>query len=299
MPNEPILQSARRRPAEALTGYVAGYTGYRQAGGAPGLHRGLPSPYLTVILTLDDPLVMAAHPDPRQPGGRFDALVGGLHATPALITHDGRQSGVQLMFSPLGARALLGVPAGELAAIDVHAADLLGGFADELLDRVRAAPGWPERFAVLDRLLTCRLQRARESTAQAEPSAQVRQAWRRLTRHPEQDVAGLAAEVGWSRRHLAHRFGVEVGLTPKQVARVVRFDGCRRDLARRVGRGGPGPGSGRIRLAEVAAQHGYYDQSHLDREFGALAGCPPSVWLAEELPNVQVPEPGEGASWTA
>jgi hypothetical protein len=29
--------------------------------------RGLPSPYLTLILTLDEPLVVAAHPDPSTP----------------------------------------------------------------------------------------------------------------------------------------------------------------------------------------------------------------------------------------
>ena len=32
---------------------------------------------------------------------------------------------------------------------------------------------------------------------------------------------------------------------------------------------------------------GYFDQAHLAREFRALAGCPPSQWLAEEFRNVQ------------
>ena len=37
----------------------------------------------------------------------------------------------------------------------------------------------------------------------------------------------------------------------------------------------------------LAAGCGYYDQAHLAREFRALAGCPPSVWLAEEFRFVQ------------
>ena len=73
------------RPSPALRQYVAHYSGYRQRGVAPGRHRGLPSPYLTLILTLDEPLVVAAHPDRRQAPGRYDALVGGLHVTPALM----------------------------------------------------------------------------------------------------------------------------------------------------------------------------------------------------------------------
>ncbi|MEV4327095.1 hypothetical protein AB0J37_33085, partial [Microbispora rosea] len=75
-----------RRPAPALRPLVAWYSGYREAGVPPATHRGLPSPYLTMIVTLDDPLVVAAHPDPRTPPGAYDTLVGGLHTSPALIT---------------------------------------------------------------------------------------------------------------------------------------------------------------------------------------------------------------------
>jgi len=59
------------------------------------------------------------------------SCLGGLHTAPALVTHDGRQSGIQLALSPLGARVLLGMPAAELASIDVEAADVLGRLAAE------------------------------------------------------------------------------------------------------------------------------------------------------------------------
>jgi Helix-turn-helix domain len=63
--------------------------------------------------------------------------------------------------------------------------------------------------------------------------------------------------------------------------RVVRFDRARRLLQRRVAT------AGQPELAALAAACGYYDQAHLAREFRALAGCPPSRWLAEEFRNVQ------------
>ena len=85
----------RRRPAAALRPYVAWYSGYRQRGVPPARHRGLPSPFLTLIFTLDDPLVILAHPDSRQPPGDYGTLLGGLHSTPALIAHEGAQSGIQ------------------------------------------------------------------------------------------------------------------------------------------------------------------------------------------------------------
>jgi hypothetical protein len=104
--NGPIIESVVVRPAEDLRHFIAHYSGYRQAGVAPATHAGLPSPYLTVIFTLDEPLTIAAHPDPAQPGGDYVTLAGGLHAAPALIRHNGRQSGIQLAVSPLGARVL-------------------------------------------------------------------------------------------------------------------------------------------------------------------------------------------------
>jgi hypothetical protein len=74
--DQPVVdEHCRGRPAEPLRPYVAWYTGYRQRGLPSRLHRGLPSPFLTLIFTLDEPLVVLAHPDPRQPpGGRRDLV---------------------------------------------------------------------------------------------------------------------------------------------------------------------------------------------------------------------------------
>jgi AraC-like DNA-binding protein len=268
------------QPAAGLRPFISGYSGYRQAGVAPAVHRGLPSPFLTVIFTLDEPLEITAHPDPGQPGGRYDTLVGGLHTAPALITHDGRQSGIQVAMSPLGARALLGVPAGELTSLDVEGADVLGPLAAEISERLRDGADWPRRFEILDELLLDRA--GTEPGAGPGISREVRYAWLALLRSGGRiGVAQLAADTGWSDRHLRARFRLEIGLTPKAAARVIRFDRARRRLARRVRAGGAAD------LAELAAQGGYYDQAHLDREFGALAGCAPTAWLAQEFRSVQ------------
>src|SRR4051794_31905098 len=150
---EPVQDWAFRRPGPPLAPFVAGYQGYRMVGLPPARHVGLPSPFLTLILSLHEPLVVAAHPDPAQTGGSYTTLVGGLHTSPALITHDGAQSGVQVSLDPLAARALLGVPAGELAELDVDADAVLGGLAGRAREQMLAAGSWPERFDVLDRLL--------------------------------------------------------------------------------------------------------------------------------------------------
>jgi hypothetical protein len=54
------------RPARPLAGCISAYCGYWLEGGAPALHRGLPSPYLTVIFTLRCDVDVARRPDPSQ-----------------------------------------------------------------------------------------------------------------------------------------------------------------------------------------------------------------------------------------
>jgi AraC-like DNA-binding protein len=264
-------EHVRAAPAATLSAYLAGYAGYRQSGGMPAVHRGLPSSCLTLIFTLDEPLTMAAHPDPAQAPGSYTTLVGGLHTSPALITQRGVQSGVQVAVKPAGARALLGLPAGELTQIDVPADAVLGAASKRMYTRLGDAAGWPERFAVLDEEFT-------RLAVAWEPAAEVDFAWRLLLRSGGTvPVAELAARTGWSTRHLANRFREEIGLTPKAAARVIRFERARRRLITAA------PGS----LADLAVACGYFDQAHLAREFRAMAGCPPTQWLAEEFGNIQ------------
>ncbi|MGX6601101.1 helix-turn-helix domain-containing protein [Micromonosporaceae bacterium Da 78-11] len=265
-----VDEYVQARPSAALRPYVGFLSGYRQCGVAPGMHLGLPSPFLTLIFTIDEPLVVAAHPDPRQPAGRYDALIGGLHLTPATIVHDGWQSGVQVAVDPLGCRALFGRPAAELAGLDVDASAVLGASAvDETRDRLRAAPDWSSRFAVVDAVLVRQLARGIRAVA-----PEVTYAYRRLIGGGVA-IRAVADEVGWSGRHLTDRFRAEVGLRPKEAARVARFDRARRALRPTA------------RMADIAAGHGFADQSHLVREFQAFAGCAPSRWLADEFGFVQ------------
>ena len=279
-------------PAEPLRPYVAAYTGYRQRGVPPARHRGLPSPYLTLIFTLDEPLTIVAHPDPRQPPGEYGALLGGLHSVPALITHAGAQSGIQVALRPLGARALLGLPAGELAALDLPAEAVLGGVCAELREKLECAAGWPERFAVLDEILLRRAGLSSAGLSWAAVAPEVSWAWHELLREGGATrVSELAAGTGWSERHLTSRFRTEIGLAPKAAARVVRFDRARKLLVRKLTAGGD------YLLADLAADCGYFDQAHLAREFRALAGCPPSQWLAEEFRNVQAGNWLDDESW--
>jgi transcriptional regulator GlxA family with amidase domain len=87
-------------------------------------------------------------------------------------------------------------------------------------------------------------------------------------------VARLAEEIGCSRKHLTVRFAHEFGVTPKALARVLRFDRALRALKR----GAPS-------LAVLAVTCGYADQAHMTREFREFAGAPPAAFLRRALPD--------------
>jgi transcriptional regulator GlxA family with amidase domain len=98
--------------------------------------------------------------------------------------------------------------------------------------------------------------------------------WHRLRRTGGRASIGeLAAELGWSHRRLIARFREQIGLAPKTVARVLRFDRAVATLGGSTCRG----------LAEIARDCGYFDQAHLNRDFRELAGTTPSLFLRSRL----------------
>ncbi|WP_285747986.1 AraC family transcriptional regulator [Lentzea sp. NBRC 105346] len=258
-------------PRPSLLPFVTRYSGYRMRT-EPGVHRGLPSRSLTLVVTLDGTVDL--------PDGSFSTLISGLHSYPVIITHSGFQHGVQIDLTPLGARVLFGVAAGELAFTSLDW-DVVGAPGAEVLGRLRSAPTWAARFGVLDEVFS------RLVTPVRLPAPEVRWAWERLALGAS--VSAIALDVGWSRQHLTSVFRREFGLTPKVLGRVMRFERAGMMLR----------GARRPSLAEVAAACGYTDQAHFTREWGAFAGTSPTTWMAEELPFVQDAAALEGAPSSA
>ena len=249
----------------ALTPFVTSLTPY-DASGEPGVHIGMPSTQLTLVLSVGDPLDVgwADDPDSRR---LLWGNVSGLHDAPAEIRHGRRQAGVCVGLSVAAARPLLGMPAGEMART--------------LADVDDAAPTlrWlPERLAEADRqdwaaVVVDTLTGALTARTAAEPRPEISRALRRLALGVP--VAEVAGEVGYSRRHLGALVRAETGVSPKQWQRLARFG-----RSHRLVRAG-------VPLAQVAAGCGYTDQAHLTREWVRLAGCGPAQWRRRELPSVQ------------
>ncbi|RAJ69884.1 helix-turn-helix protein [Streptomyces sp. Amel2xB2] len=268
------------RAPRTLGAMVASTIGYRSEGAEPQLHRGLPSPYLTLIFSFDGPVIGGESPEHARgrDAYREEIVVGGLHQRPVYILQPARECGVQLAVHPMAARALFGAPASELTRMS-EAGALLGRPAVELHERMRELSGWDERFDLLTSYLR---RRAEDQGRRAEVRPEVAEAWTWMARHRGAgSLDGMARHVALSRRQLTTLFRRETGASPKQISRLMRFERARHEVTVTVAGGAPPD------LSRIAARCGYYDHSHLVRDFRQYTGLSPSGWIGEERRNIQ------------
>ncbi|GAB2648190.1 helix-turn-helix domain-containing protein [Nocardia goodfellowii] len=234
-------------------------------------------------------------------GGRAiepTALVIGMHDRGGRTEHSGRMHSVQVQLGPLAARRLLGVPMGELRNTTADLGALIGRPAGELTDRLAHAVDWTQRFALVAGFVRDRAAAAapadpaithavaalrRIAAAPADPAITHAEAALRRTAAAPADpaithavaalrrqrgtaVTALADEIGWSHRYFRRRFTEQVGLPPKDYSSLLRFSHALTVL-------GSDPSA-------VAADLGYYDQSHLIRDFHRFAGTTPGRLFA-------------------
>jgi AraC-like DNA-binding protein len=256
--------------APALRPYIAHYAGYYANGLAPGMHAGLPSRYVHIVISLDKPIDIVRMPRPPARAAAFASFVSGLQDTPAMVRKPSSLHGMHVFLTPFGVRALLGASPADLASCVLDLSDFWGRSALGLIDRLKSAATWSNRFAILDEVFS------RALRPFATPN-ELLWAWSRLAAaRGSISIQNLADDIGWSRRHFSERFRREIGVTPKTAARIFRFEhSC--GLIKK------NPPS----LAQVAFDCGYHDQAHMTREWNSLAACTPKSWIARQLPFVQ------------
>jgi AraC-like DNA-binding protein len=237
---------------------TARFIGFCKDIAVPTRRRELPSRTVNLLVNFEQPLAL---PGDSAVARRASSFVVGMQTVSTVTERSGRQHGVHVELSPLAARAVFGVPMHLLTDSLVDLPDLLGKDAQRLVEKLAAAGSWRERFTTLHDTFAARVLDA------PMPSPLVAWAWSRLrATHGSVRIEELVSESGVSHRHLVARFRDEIGVTPKTLARVLRFERSV-DLVHRA----------RTPFAEAALAAGYYDQAHFNREIRALTGCAPGV----------------------
>lgn len=259
---------AHAAPAAALASAIAGYSDYWEQTGSFTTRRELPSLQAVLIVNLGGPIGITGGNGASITLREGEGFVGGLHDQHALSRSNGGQQGVHIWLTMDGFQRLLGGAAGAIANQTVKLADLLGARGAALGAQLAEAPDWACRFDILDRTLGGWLAEAHA------PRPDIAWAFGQLRRDPSRRVADLAADMGCSRKTLTARFQDSYGIAPKTAARIARFE---RLVASCTGTDPDWPA--------LALEAGYFDQSHMIRDFTAFAGLTPTEYRRRLLPG--------------
>ena len=260
-----------RTNAWSMARYLAGsghYIDYSERTAGFATRRELPGATGVLIFNLGDAVEIVSADGGGLRLAAGGGFVAGPHLAPALSRSSGSQRKVEAMLPITSMRRLLGVPLDRMLNSAAAVSDILPGMRG-LAQRLGETTDGAERAGLLAAAVDLRV------TAAPELPAAVLGALGLLARRPDLDIAAIAAETGWSRKHLAAQVRNVVGVGPRSWRRLLRFSRLTARLRR-------GPA---LRWAELAAAMGYYDQPHMIREFHEFAGMTPREYSRRALPD--------------
>ena len=175
-------------------------------------------------------------------------------------------------FKPGGAFPFLGLPAGDLADTHVDLETLWGPSAGRLRERLCEARTSAERFQLLQEALLSRLCHGVEQHYAVSAALEM---FGKNQAGPR--VREAAKYLGLSQRRFIQVFKAEVGITPKLFSRIQRFQQTRTFIQHNPS----------INWADLAVDLGYFDQSHLIREFLEFSGLSPTDYLNRHKSSIE------------
>ncbi len=182
--------------------------------------------------------------------------------------------GVRLL--PGASRSVIGIDGAGLSEVHQPLATLL----PELEATLRPAFESAESFEQVPGILTKTLVEFGRDLPQPE-EAVMQGIYRIVQDRGLSRTSDVAEAAGWSERQFQRIFRKEVGLTPKQFARICRLRAAAIDAV----------DGQRDSWGSIAAERGYTDQAHMTREFSALFGMSPTQFerhCIEKIEHVEI-----------
>jgi AraC-like DNA-binding protein len=196
-----------------------------------------------------------------------DLLFAGQMTSQLVLRPTGAIRVLGIRFEPFGATALVRIPQHQLAGLTIDLS-LVSSSLAQSLRRVQdtATSLLGAAIAAQDALLPFVLA--------SMPDPRIRYAVREITtRRGSVSIDRLAGATGLTRRHLERQFQHQVGVSPKRLARITRFQRAVQLLE---------ASDSSQRGTLTAAACGYADQAHFIRDFKDLAGCAPTEHLLKQ-----------------
>jgi AraC-like DNA-binding protein len=254
------------KPQQPLSKFVDNFWLYEGYEAEHKIDRILPTGTLELAINLRQNELLFYDAERPENCSRFSgAVVSGAHGR-SFVPHPTEELCIiGVHFKPGGAFPFLGLPAGELADTHVDLETIWGRSAGELRERLCEAGSSTERFQLLQKALLSRLCQGVEQHYAVSTALEM--FWKNQA---GPTVREAAKYLGLSQRRFIQCFKEEVGMTPKLFSRIQRFQQARTFIQQN-----PSPN-----WATLAVDLGYFDQSHLIREFVEFSGLTPTDYLS-------------------
>lgn len=255
---------AAYKPASALSGLIENFWIYEGYASPHLKERIFPSGTFELVFNLRDDELRIYDDTYIARCTRFSgAIVSGPYSG-FFVTDAAEEASVMgVHFKPGGAFPFLGLSADELANTHVDLSDVWGRYAGEVRERLSLAHSARSRFRLLESILLSRL-----PPVEHHPAVSLALHGLHFDRS-RAVVRKLARQAGLSDRRFIDVFRFEVGVNPKLFNRILRFQHVLAEVHRI-----PEPHWG-----QLALEQGYFDQSHLIRDFIAFSGLSPADYL--------------------
>lgn len=177
-------------------------------------------------------------------------------------------------FKPGGAFPFLHLPVSEITNQIINLDCIWGRFADEIRDRLLEAPTTISKFALLEQIFNARLIQDRYKQDVIQFAVEGIQA-----ANGSLSFKALSEEIGISQKHLINQFKKSVGVSPKQLSRVIRFQIALNEINLFEP----------INWRTIAHAAHYYDQSHFNHDFTAFTGMSPTEYVTFRQSLLETP----------
>ncbi len=216
------------------------------------------------------PVILSFGAPFRISGADNSSFFAGAHRRYSLVESSGSVECLQVNLTLDAAYRLLRNPMDDFTDRVMSLQDVLGRDAARLIERLGNTISWFARFDILESFLTGRLLGATGLSPEVHRSLGML-----VEALGDIAIGKLALETGLSSKRLIQAFRHQVGLPPKTIARILRFNSALRQMSDQA-----------PNLARIAQDAGYFDQAHFNRDFRSFSGVTPTEYLNERDPEL-------------
>jgi AraC-like DNA-binding protein len=252
------------QPSPVLAPYVRHYWVLKTVGDVAALTRTVPTGMMSLMFHRGNQL-FSVHENKLHPR----AFLSGQEKSFADLKYFGQVNIISVVFRPIGVRAFFRLPVDSLSGLRLTPGDMEDRELRELERRIAGTEDDGLCIALIETFLFKRFTQPAEHNIKRIESAI------RLINAGRDDSAQLADAACLSTKQFARVFTEYVGTHPKEFSRIIRFQRALYLLEHGF----------QSNLTALAGECGYFDQSHMIKDFKALSGYTPGEYVAVCVPH--------------